>query len=221
MLALLLMSVALYQNYESGGLIYLIANNQTELLQLKLAQYQTAEMYLVILGLVLVEVIIGIIPSVVLYSFSGFLLGSVNAILIIFIGNFLGNLVNFYQGKIIAGAFINSSKHKKHLSRLSEEGAKALFLLRLNPITSIDSLSYLAGAVNMRLKSFLLATNLGVAPLIVFGTIFGSRALNGYRFGYEMFIIFTFVYFGYILRKSQIISKIRAARKSRKKKRSR
>lgn len=221
LLGLMLVSLALFQNYESGGLIYMLANNETEQVQQYLATYKTFEMYLVVLGLVLVEVIVGIVPAVILYSFAGFLLGNYTAIIIIFLGNFIGNLINYYQGKIIASAFLSKTRHKRHLDKLSNEGAKALFLLRLNPLTSIDSLSYLAGAINMNVKSFLLATNLGVAPLIVLGTLFGSSALNGYRFGYELFIIITFVYLGYVIRKNHLIRKIKTAHKKRKMRRSR
>ena len=56
----MLVSLALFQNYESGGLIYMLANNETEQFQQYLATYKTFEMYLVVLGLVLVEVIVGV-----------------------------------------------------------------------------------------------------------------------------------------------------------------
>ena len=58
----MLVSLVLYQNYESGGLIYTIANNQTDQVQAYLASYQTFEMPCDI-GACFSGVIIGIIPG--------------------------------------------------------------------------------------------------------------------------------------------------------------
>lgn len=220
LLGLLLLTLALYQNYDSNGLIYLIANGESDLIQAKLQSYQTFQMYMVIFGLVLVEVIIGIIPSVVLYPFAGLLIGSYHAIFVILLGNFIGNVVNYWQGKFIASAFLKQKKNKEYIEKLQTDGAKALFLLRLNPITSFDSISYLAGALNMPFKTFCLVTNIALLPIIILGTIFGNEMLNGYRFGYELLIIITFIYLGLLIRKTKVISKIRNARKLRTKKRS-
>ena len=45
------------------------------------------------------------------------------------------------------------------------EGRKLVFLLRLNPLTSCDLVSYAAGLTRMRISRVMLATAAGMAPL--------------------------------------------------------
>jgi uncharacterized membrane protein YdjX (TVP38/TMEM64 family) len=149
-----------------------------------------------VMFLVLVEVIIGLIPAVLMYPIIGLLIGVEWGIILIFIGNIIGNSVNYYQGKIIARAFFDKEKNKKLIKKLNDGGTWSLFLLRLNPLTSFDSLSYFAGALGMKYTKFLLATLTGVAPLIVIGTIAGDEFLENFKYGLEFLVIFTI---GYIL----------------------
>ena len=112
-------------------------------------------------------------------------------------------------------------KNRGFINRLSDGGFKVVFLLRLNPLSSIDSISYFAGAMGMNVYKFMLSTMAGVTPLIVVGTLFGSKAIEKYNIGLELLVIFTFIYIANQLRKVKIVQKIKNARNNRLKRKTR
>ena len=68
------------------------------------------------------------------------------------------------------------TKNRKRFNAFTEKyGAYALFFLRVNPLTSSDIFGYLAGLTAMRMRSAVIATALGVAPLIYIKTYFGGE----------------------------------------------
>ena len=117
--------------------------------------------------LVLIEVVIGLIPGIIMYPILGFVLGAEKALIVIFAMGLLGNLINYYQGKTLMDAFIDKKKNAKLLEKMEYGGGLALFLIRLNPLTSVDSVSYFAGAIDMKVSTFILATGLGTLPFIL------------------------------------------------------
>jgi uncharacterized membrane protein YdjX (TVP38/TMEM64 family) len=193
----------IFLNYYTEGLIFHLSNSNLE----NVVEYFEAKpMYkqmMIVLFLVLIEVIIGLIPAVVMYPIIGLLIGSFWGIIIIFIGNIIGNTVNFLQGKVIARAFIENPKNLTMIQKLEDGGAWSLFFLRLNPLTSFDALSYFAGALGMQFKNFLIATLLGITPLVVLGTLAGEELLKKFEFGYEFLVIFTVGYIFYSISRSK------------------
>lgn len=201
-LGLAIATLILGLNYLDKGLIYQVINSD---LASVIAYFEAKPFWLqvtLVMFLVLVEVVIGLIPAVVMYPFVGLLIGSGWGIFLIFIGNIIGNTINYYQGKVIARAFIDNPKNLKIINRLEDGGSWSLFLLRLNPLTSFDAISYFAGALGMKYKRFFVATLTGIAPLVIFGTIAGEEFLQKFEFGLEFLVIFTIGFIIYSIIKS-------------------
>lgn len=195
--AIIIATIALVVNYFEGGIIYKFTQNDLESVLLYFESRPFYSQAGLVLFLVLVEVIIGLIPAVVMYPIVGLLIGIEWGIFLIFLGNIIGNSVNYIQGKIIARAFISNEKNKKLLTKLKDGGTWSLFLLRLNPLTSFDSISYFAGALGMKFGKFTLATLAGITPLVVLGTIAGDEFLMKFKFGLELLVVFTIGYIFY------------------------
>jgi uncharacterized membrane protein YdjX (TVP38/TMEM64 family) len=208
-LALLIATALIFWNYFSEGLIFHLTNSNFEVVISYFEAKSFAMQLAIVLFLVLVEVIIGLIPAVVMYPIIGALIGSYWGIGLIFLGNIIGNSINYYQGKVIARAFVDNKKNLKIIHRLEDGGAWSLFFLRLNPLTSFDAISYFAGALGMKFKNFFMATIIGITPLVVLGTIAGEEVLNKYDFGYEILVIFTIGYITYSIIKSKPIKKFK------------
>ena len=205
--AIVLATMALVFNYLDQGIIYKFAQSDLESVVIYFESRPFYEQAGLVLFLVLVEVIIGLIPAVVMYPVVGLLIGVEWGILLIFLGNIIGNSVNYIQGKIIARGFISNSKNKKLLTKLEDGGTWSLFFLRLNPLTSFDSLSYFAGALGMKFGRFTLATLAGITPLVILGTIAGDEFLLKFKFGLELLVVFTvgYIFFSIIkYRRSKI-----------------
>lgn len=203
LIGLTIATALIFMNYYNEGLIFHLTNSNLENV---VAYFEAKPMYrqiIIVLFLVLVEVIIGLIPAVVMYPIIGLLIGSFWGIIIIFIGNIIGNTVNFLQGKVIARAFIENPKNLRVIQKLEDGGAWSLFFLRLNPLTSFDALSYFAGALGMKFKYFAIATIAGITPLVILGTIAGEELLTKFEFGYEFLVVFTIGYISYSIIKAK------------------
>jgi uncharacterized membrane protein YdjX (TVP38/TMEM64 family) len=195
-------------NYFDQGLVYQFANNEfmdvVTYFESKPFAYQVA----LVMFFVLVEVIIGLIPAVVMYPIIGALIGPAWGILLIGIGNVIGNSVNYYQGKVIARAFISDKKHLSLIQRLQDGGAWSLFFIRLNPLTSFDAISYFAGALGMKYKKFITATLLGITPLVVIGTLAGGEIMSEFEWSFELLVILTIGYLVYTIIKAKPAKKL-------------
>ncbi len=207
--ALVLASGLIFLNYLDQGIIYQLANNDFRKVMDYFAAKPLEMQVSLVMMFVLIEVIIGLIPAVVMYPIIGAFISPWLAISLIFIGNLIGNSVNYYQGKVIARAFVDDKKHLKILHRLDDGGAWSLFLIRLNPLTSFDAISYFAGALGMKYKKFLLATMAGITPLVISGTLVGDQFLEKFEFGFEILVIFTIGYLIYTILESIKKRKIR------------
>ncbi len=82
-------------------------------------------------------------------------------------GNVIGAGVAFLATRhLLAPRLIgNEGKLASTAERLSRHGFWVVLLLRVNPLTSSDFVSYAAGLTSMSLPRLLTATGLGMAPL--------------------------------------------------------
>jgi len=214
-LPLALLGYFIFENYQSQGLIFQVAKNDIESVKIYFSELNFVTKNSILLGLVLIEVVIGVIPAIVMYPIIAMIGGWQTSLVIIFLGNILGNLLNYYQGKLISTALLERKKNKSFLHRLSDGGFRLIFALRLNPLTSVDSISYFAGALRMNVYKFLFATLAGTTPLIIVATFFGSNVLEKYNIGLELLVIFTFIYIADQLRRIKIVQKIKTVRNNR------
>lgn len=118
---------------------------------------------------VTVEVVVAPLPGVLLYAPGGVLFGGFWGGALALIGNILGAGIAFTLarrlGRDRARSLLRDSRMAAAERRLTDNGLLVVFLLRLNPLTSSDLVSYAAGLTSMPLAPLLTGTALGLAPL--------------------------------------------------------
>jgi uncharacterized membrane protein YdjX (TVP38/TMEM64 family) len=123
---------------------------------------------LVYIALLAISVVISQIPNIPLAIAAGMLFGTFYGGLYSIIGGMLGSLACFTIARFLGIAFLKrifgkipvfSDQCKEtHLGLL-------IFLTRLIPAFSFDLISYCSGLTNIRTRTFLLATLLGMTPM--------------------------------------------------------
>lgn len=196
-LALSLLAVFLIYNYVSGGIFYEILSEDSVGITEYFSSLEGWVQIVAVLLVVIVEVIIGVIPGLLVYPIIALLIGPWMGFLLILIGNIVGSVLNFVQGRIIWRGFASDSERESRaIDKLGSQGAIGLFVLRLNPLTSFDFLPYFAGGSGMKFWPFLIANTLGLLPLIWIGTFIGESLLDEYSWLMWVMLGLTVVYLG-------------------------
>jgi uncharacterized membrane protein YdjX (TVP38/TMEM64 family) len=179
-LSILILGWMLY-SYFNNGIIYDLVTSDIESLVLVLQGFEKSGA-VVFLLLVTLEAVVAPIPPLVLYLAGGLVFGTFFGGLLALIGNVLGAVIAFLIAKRYGRKIIENKikeKERERFDRFSKRyGGFALFILRLNPFTSSDIFSYLAGLTDMKLKTLILGTALGLAPLIFVQTYLGSDIIS-------------------------------------------
>jgi len=120
------------------------------------------------IAIVTVEVVIAPIPGTILYAPAGVIFGGFWGGTFSLLGNISGAALSFYLMRALGRASFERLVEREQLAaieqRLADNGTLVVFLLRLNPLTSSDIVSYAAGATSMPAWKLLLGTTLGLAP---------------------------------------------------------
>ncbi len=153
--------------------------------------------------LVILEVILAPIPPLALYLAGGILFGTFWGGVLTLLGNLIGAFIDFKLARNYGRGFVvkNISPNVKlKFNRfLKKYGIYSIFLLRLNPLTTSDLFSYLAGLTKMKTQHFLIGTGLGLVPLIFSQTYFGEIFVKENKILYSIVIIISLLYFVLIL----------------------
>ena len=120
-------------------------------------------------GFVMVEVVVAPIPGTMLYAPGGVIFGGFLGGLLSLAGNVIGagiacGLMRAFLGDR-AEKYLERSALAPYEARISQRGAWVIFLLRVNPLTSSDLVSYAAGLTHLPLAKVMLGTLAGMAPL--------------------------------------------------------
>lgn len=118
---------------------------------------------------VVVEVVVAPIPGLMLYAPGGILFGPVLGGTLSLLGNIIGAGLASYLTRSFGAAwltkFFDAATLEGIQQALERRGATLIFLLRLNPLTSSDIVSYAAGFSRIPIWKVMLATAFGMAPL--------------------------------------------------------
>jgi uncharacterized membrane protein YdjX (TVP38/TMEM64 family) len=159
----------------SGGIFYSILSpeldsaQKLELLKAYFESFGWAAPAIYVL-FVATEVIVAPIPGLMLYAPGGAIFGGFWGGLFALIGNVIGAGVACFLGTRLFPDLseddnpAEDSKVEKIARTLRANGLWVVFLLRLNPLTSSDLVSYAAGAIRMPISRVVFATGLGMAP---------------------------------------------------------
>lgn len=118
---------------------------------------------------VTLEVVIAPLPGLMLYAPGGIIFGGFWGGFYSLIGNVLGASTAYLLMQSLFGSVISDSfeRHalQKYETLIEERGIWIIALLRLNPLTSSDLVSYAAGLTDLPMWKLVLGTVLGMAPL--------------------------------------------------------
>jgi uncharacterized membrane protein YdjX (TVP38/TMEM64 family) len=124
---------------------------------------------LVYVGVVTVEVMIAPIPGTMLYAPGGIVFGGFLGGLLSLTGNVIGAGLSCALIRMIGRDFVERHVSTPTLARyeslLAAQGIWIVLLLRINPLTSSDLVSYGAGLTRMPVWKVMVGTLLGMAPL--------------------------------------------------------
>ena len=173
-LTLTLLLGSIFASWNSGGIVAdlfsseLTSADRVERLQVF---FHSAGMWapLAYVVFVVAEVVIAPIPGLMLYAPGGLIFGPWYGGLLALIANTIGSGLACSLTRSLSHRWLDrltghESMEKLH-SELERRGPKMIVLLRLNPLTSTDLLSYAAGFTRIPVSHVMLATGLGMAPL--------------------------------------------------------
>ena len=127
-----------------------------------------------------VQVILFAIPGEITQVAAGYVFGAWLGFLYSFVGILIGSGTAFVIGRILGRPLSERLFGKAALEKLdravgSSRGRTAVFLLFLLPGAPKDAMSYGAGVTGMPFLEFLLISNLGRTPALLFSTLFGAQ----------------------------------------------
>lgn len=187
-----------YYNYIREGILYSIINSDVDSIINFINSFGFLSSVVFFIA-VIIEVIVAPIPSLVLYAAGGIIFGTFWGGTLALLGNIFGAVIAFK----IAGRYgrkqVEGGVKKNRLAifdKFSKKyGGYAIFLLRVNPLTSSDIFSYLAGLTKMPLKHLVLGTALGLAPLAYVQSYIGADFVKNNPLLYLFFIFICIAYF--------------------------
>lgn len=118
---------------------------------------------------VVIEVLVAPIPGTILYAPAGALFGGLLGGTLSLLGNTIGAAIACGVGSAIGEAALSrrteGTRLEAYRTEIQERGLWVVLLLRMNPLTSSDLVSYMAGAVGVPVWRVTLGTFVGMAPL--------------------------------------------------------
>jgi uncharacterized membrane protein YdjX (TVP38/TMEM64 family) len=121
------------------------------------------------IGFVVLEVVVAPIPGAMLYAPGGVIFGGFWGGMLSLAGNVIGAGVACQLIRALAGTRAEQYWSRETLAPLQDlitpRGAWVIFLLRVNPLTSSDLVSYAAGLTRLPVLKVMLGTLAGMAPL--------------------------------------------------------
>jgi uncharacterized membrane protein YdjX (TVP38/TMEM64 family) len=123
---------------------------------------------IVYVSAVIVEVLVAPIPGPILYAPAGAIFGGLIGGTLSLIGNVTGAGIACWIGRALGESWVarhTSAQAARIRERVVARGPWVIFLLRINPLTSSDLVSYVAGAMGVPVRHVVLGTLAGMAPL--------------------------------------------------------
>ena len=149
--------------------------------------------------LVTIEVMVAPIPGFIFFVTGGVLFGWFWGAVLTLIGNLIGASLAFLLAKYLGRDYIKRKINSKKLTQFDKYtdrfGGYGIFLLRVNPFTSSDVFSYMAGFFKIPYKDFILGTFFGLLPLSFIQTYFGKTLIDSSPVFYWLFLIMSLLYF--------------------------
>jgi len=173
-LAVCAVVVAAAGSWQSGGIVHdlirqdLDPAEKLERLRLYFLAYGNLAP-VVYVAFVIVEVVVAPIPGLMLYAPGGIIFGPLLGGALSLLGNVIGAGVACSVTRMLGGTWLSRLFDERRLeqlqTRVESHGMWLIFLLRINPLTSSDMISYAAGFTRIPIWKVMVATAFGMAPL--------------------------------------------------------
>jgi uncharacterized membrane protein YdjX (TVP38/TMEM64 family) len=152
-----------------GGLFEAAADGERSLAWLR-AYVDRAGVFgpLAYVGAVTVEVVVAPLPGTLLYAPGGAIFGGGLGGTLSLAGNVIGAMLAAAIARLLGRRITDRLEHsdlQRHASRVRERSLLIIALLRVNPFTSSDLVSYAAGLVGVSIWRVGTGTLIGMAPL--------------------------------------------------------
>lgn len=203
-IVLLFVAWVTYSYFSEGVIFHLINNDPTEVINFINSFGFFA--WLAFILIVILEVVMAPIPPLILYVVAGVVFGGFLGGILTLIGNVVGALIDFKIARILgrrkANHGMNKKFKKKFDSFFDKYGSISIFILRINPLTTSDLVSYLSGFTKIKTWKFLLATGLGLVPMIFIQTYLGDVLIRDSPILVGITILFSVLYlaiFAYLI----------------------
>ena len=208
LLTILLILILFAYSYFNKGIAYSLLNSNIEQINTFINSFGIFA-FLIFVFLVVLEVVLAPIPPLALYIIAGSLFGGLLGGILTLIGNLIGAFICFKIARKLGENTINKTINKKLKKKFdkffNKYGTLAIFILRINPLTTSDLVSYLAGFTKIKTLRFLIATGLGLVPLIFIQTFLGDIIITKNPIFSILIILFSLIYlliFIYLIYKS-------------------
>ncbi|MEK6833018.1 MAG: VTT domain-containing protein [Nanoarchaeota archaeon] len=164
-------------SYLTKGFFYFLINLDKEQLISFISSLGSFS-FLAYIFLIIIGVIFAPIHPFIFYVVGGIVFGPYVAWALTMVGVTIGSSIAFKISKKYGRSFVERNVSKKHINKFDnvsdKYGSISIFLLRVNPLTSSDIWSYIAGLTRIKFWKFLMWTLLGLAPAIFVQTYFGK-----------------------------------------------
>lgn len=124
---------------------------------------------IVYVAFVTIEVVVAPIPGLMLYAPGGVVFGGFGGGMLSLTGNVLGAGIACSIARTVGSNWLTRLFSADSLEKVQQEldrrGSWLIFLLRVNPLTSSDLVSYAAGFTRISIWKVMFATMFGMAPL--------------------------------------------------------
>ncbi len=161
-------------SWHSGGIVYdlmrLDSDPAVKLERLKMYFLSFGNFApLVYVVFVTVEVVVAPIPGLMLYAPGGIIFGPFPGGALSLLGNVIGAAIACTVTRILGRTwlcrFFEEQRLEQLQAKVESHGMWLVFLLRINPLTSSDMISYAAGLTRIPIWKVTVATGIGMAPL--------------------------------------------------------
>jgi uncharacterized membrane protein YdjX (TVP38/TMEM64 family) len=179
-LAGLILSYFIFPGYKQGidEAFEVLTSEDPKLIREWVSQFGAWGPVVLVLTMVF-QMFLFFIPNILLILISILSYGPVWGGLVAWFGVVLASTVGYFIGNKLSPVIVHRLVSKKTQGKLREfirdYGMKAIVVLRLSSFSN-DGLSLVAGLLNMSYRRYIIATILGITPLITIVAIFGKNA---------------------------------------------
>lgn len=140
--------------------------------------------FLILLGLQFLQIVVAFIPGEIVQVAAGLLYGPWVGALIILLGSVVSSAFIFVLVHKLGAPFVQSMVPTKHLEKFREFEAKGrlnaiVFILFLIPGLPKDVFTYLVPLTDMRMRTFVVLSNVGRAPGVLVSTYAADGLAEG------------------------------------------